>query len=78
MKAIEVGSRVMFSAKFLRSIGTYTGKLPFQQGTVVQMSTFGQARHTPATALVQWDHGGTSRSLLVNLIRVDQRHLELP
>ena len=74
MKPIEIGSRVMMARAFLRSIGVCTGDLCFQQGTVSRIS--GDVDRPGAYATVQWDHGGTSASLIKNLVRVDQRHLE--
>ena len=37
MNKITIGSRVQYSAKFLRSIGEYTGDLPFAKGTVTNL-----------------------------------------
>ena len=34
MNKITIGSKVQYTAKFLRSIGEYTGDMPFARGTV--------------------------------------------
>ena len=50
MSKISVGDRVKYSAKFLRSIGAYTGELPFAKGTVREISHWG----TLTVARVEW------------------------
>ena len=74
MTPIATGARVMYAAKFLRSIGVCTGELPFMQGEVCALQQLGKG--CPGLALVRWDDGGASRVLVCNLINANERPLE--
>lgn len=41
MSAIEIGDKVQYSARFLKSIGCYTGELPFAKGRVTYLQKVG-------------------------------------
>jgi hypothetical protein len=77
MQPINAGDRVMYSARFLRTAGIYTGEIPFMRGTVKELKTIG--KHQFAT--VQWD-GSDDEDLRTlrteNLTRADSLHTELP
>jgi hypothetical protein len=69
---LQVGQRVALARVFLQAIGApATDALWFQRGTVARVVN----ARTP-WALVQWDHGGASRSLLCNLVAVDRLQFE--
>lgn len=55
-KEIEVGDRVAYSVKFLRSIGEYAGDLPHMRGTVKSIRDFGG--ESMSLAEVDWDKQG--------------------
>jgi len=48
---LNVGDKVSYSATFLRSIGVYTGPMPFARGTIEKIDDFGNV----ALAMVNWD-----------------------
>jgi hypothetical protein len=48
---VEVGDKVAFSATWLRSIGAYTGPLPFARGEVTAIRDCGSVK----IAAVAWD-----------------------
>lgn len=70
--AIATGDRVRYSAKFLRSVGLFTGPIPFAIGTVENLAPFGSPGRYLAT--VKWDNDANgelpSRILSVNLVCV--------
>ena len=49
--SIQVGDRVAYSAKFLRSIGCYSGDMPHARGTVTALQPLGQT----TLAVVDWN-----------------------
>ena len=49
---IQVGDRVAYSRKFLQSIGSFTGDLPFARGTVTEIKTLGKEI---VLATINWD-----------------------
>lgn len=55
MSRLEVGSRVKYSAAFLRSVGIYTGALPFARGTIVDVVEYGHRINPWAIATIDWD-----------------------
>lgn len=71
---MDVGDRVMYSARFCRSIGAYAGETPFRVGTVVAVG----ALNGLELVRVRWDDdtGRNSLVLACNLVRRDRRHLE--
>lgn len=76
MSTLKSGARVAFARSFLRSIGTFpSDPLWFQRGTVFKV---GAQVHLngPHLITVQWDHGGTSRSLESNLCAVERLQFE--
>jgi hypothetical protein len=74
MKSIEVGDRVRYSVRFLRSIGAYTGVLPFAQGIVVEMLPL--SRET-TLARIQWDRSDIPDKVnTANLVQVGQTELD--
>ena len=60
---ITVGSRVAYSAAFLRSLAIWAGSAPQMRGQVEAVEPFGDH----AIALVAWDDGSTARVLTLNL-----------
>lgn len=72
---IDVGTRVKFSVKWLRSTGSYTGSLPFATGTVRRITGKGAGR----VATIDWeqpDPNVPARVLVKNLVDVERQHLE--
>jgi hypothetical protein len=69
---INVGDRVAFAAKFLRSIGDYTYDTAQRRGTVIAI-TKGTGWEL---ARIRWDHGVEQSVNPRNLIRADHIHLE--
>ena len=51
MSDIEVGSRVQYASRWLRSTGQIAGWAPHARGTVVDVEPFGRA----TLATVRWD-----------------------
>lgn len=47
---VKVGDRVAISARYLRSVGCYTGELPQARGTVTGLKSYGEI----AVATVDW------------------------
>lgn len=41
VSAIQVGDQVMYSKKWLQSIGEFTGTFPFARGTVTELKPLG-------------------------------------
>jgi hypothetical protein len=72
-REIKAGDRVQYAAKFLRSIGTYTGDLCFAVGTVAEVE-----RHGGTTlATIEWTISRMPRVVHVaNLVTVADKHLE--
>ncbi len=66
---IGVGSRVQYSAAFLRSAGIYTGDLPFAKGEVTAIEKLG-----PGLAVIDWDTPDMmpKRVLVTNLKIVEE------
>ena len=72
-KMISVGERVQYKAAFCRSIGAYTGAIPFARGEVVQIKSLSQETRL---AGMKWD-GDYSGELpkwvnVANLVQVGQ------
>lgn len=44
MSKIEIGSRVKYATRWLKSIACHTGDLPFARGTVVEIVPLGAKR----------------------------------
>lgn len=64
---IKTGDRVAYSARFLRSIGAYTGDLPFARGTVTEIKKLGET----TIAVIDWGNEEmASKVNVVNLCRV--------
>jgi hypothetical protein len=70
--AIAEGTRVMYSAGFLRSTGQVAGEAPFRKGTVTSVAKDPDFR----LARVRWDDGHESGVLVANLWPEGKRHLE--
>ena len=68
-KTINVGDRVQYSTKFLRSCGVVCGDMCFIKGTVV-----GEKNRI---AYVQWDESHTETHGLENAVEVHRSNLEL-
>jgi hypothetical protein len=60
---IKKGDRVGYSAKWLRSVGVYTGELPQRRGTVVSVRRGGRL------VSVKWDDGETNLVAMANLAK---------
>jgi hypothetical protein len=79
---IEVGSRVMFARQFLRNTCQFIGEAPFIEGTVESIGApldKSQGEHSPRLIKVLWDGDKLpTGALSVNLVRKEDRHLELP
>ncbi len=83
---IEVGTRVMYARKFLRSISAFTGVMPFARGTVTALDRHQLDSTGFAIATISWDdeYGLDAedgyllprRVNIANLVREDRLHLE--
>ena len=77
----KVGERVAYSRNFLRSIGVYTGQMPFARGTIDELSVLSGST---MIAHVVWDdmraetpNGSLpSRINVANLVRAKNIHKE--
>jgi len=79
---IEVGTRVRFSRKFLKSTGQFTGPVPFRRGVVTKLTVLGKGGVLPMLAEIAWDANSeesafTGKALTTALVREDRVHLEL-
>ena len=72
-REIKPGDRVQYAARFLRSIGTYTGDLCFAVGTVAEIE-----RHGGTTlATIDWTTSRMPRFVAVaNLVTVAKKNRE--
>ena len=74
MSKIEVGDRVAYSAKFLRSIDAYIGEFPFARGTVIEIVPLGD---DILLATINWHNIFAGEKVNVkNLRKVSDLHLE--
>ena len=64
---IQVGDRVQYSAKFLRSCGMFTGDIPFARGTVTAIEDFGGFL---ALATIDWQNENVPAKVNVNILNV--------
>lgn len=67
---LTIGTRVAYSANFLRSIGCYSGALPFLRGTITALNVL-----SPGCTLadIEWDGDkgeGPTRVNVANLAKV--------
>ncbi len=69
---IQIGTRVVFSRQFLRSISAFTGWHPFAKGEVTAIDDLGSIQ----LAVIKWDDGDSSSVNIGNLIPENRRHLE--
>jgi hypothetical protein len=53
MKVFNIGDRVRYSATFLRSIGCYSGTLPFARGTITAVKNYSKSF---AIATIDWQN----------------------
>jgi hypothetical protein len=53
--SLQVGDRVQFSAKFLRSTGQYTGPVPFLKGTIEEIQPLGAGKDPLMLATIKWE-----------------------
>jgi hypothetical protein len=51
----KIGDRVKYSTIFLRSIGCYTGPLPFAKGTITNLQQFGSRVSGTTLATIDWN-----------------------
>lgn len=72
MTTITVGTRVVFSRPFLRSIHAFTGWHPFAKGEVAEVIDLSSV----TLVRVRWDDGDVSSVNIKNLIPENRRHLE--
>ncbi len=71
---IQAGSKVKYSAKFLRSVGIYSGDIPFARGTVRQLEPLSKET---TLAVIDWNAPGVpERVNVANLIEVGKAYLE--
>jgi hypothetical protein len=64
-RPLAPGDRVQYATRWLRSIGAYTGDLPFARGTVAAVEDHG---HGFVLVRVDWTRGaGSPRVLAANL-----------
>lgn len=72
-REIKAGDRVQYAAKFLRSIGTYTGEICFAVGTVTEVEHHGGT----TLAVIDWTIARMPQTVNVaNLVAVADKHLE--
>lgn len=65
---IEVGSRVQYSAAFLRSTGIVTGDIPFARGVVTEIRYLGAGG--PGLAVIDWDTPHVPTKILVTNLHI--------
>jgi hypothetical protein len=71
--SLQVGDRVQFSAKFLRSTAQYTGPVPFLKGTIKELQPLGAGKDPTVLATIDWDSDDWSGRVNVkNLKKVGQ------
>lgn len=71
----SVGNRVMYSRQWLRSVGIFSGPVPFAVGKIIGIDTLGKSG--PQIAQIRWaDPDMPQRVLTSNLVRADRLHLE--
>lgn len=51
---LRLGDRIKYASRWLRSVGAYTGPLPFARGRVVALKECGRQF---VLATVEWDKG---------------------
>lgn len=71
-KRIVVGTRVRYSAEFLRNTGQFSGEVPHLRGEVTMLEPLGQC----TLATVSWNNGRSSGVLVANLWPCELAHLE--
>lgn len=66
----KVGDKVAYSAKFLRSIGCYTGDMPQARGVITALGEI--SRGGTVIATIEWDRAGDcpEKVNVANLARV--------
>lgn len=65
-----IGSRVKYSARWLKNTATHTGPLPFARGLVIELESLGSI----VLAGIRWDDGGEGHVNTANLAH--ERQLE--
>ncbi len=70
---IQVGDRVMYSRRFLRSIGVYSGDMPFAEATVTRVA---QLSLTLRIVTAESSDGQIMKALDSNLIRATDAAME--
>ena len=63
---LQIGDRVAYSRAFLKSIGCYTGNLPFARGTIAGFKSLGET----VLAEVEWSNDAPARVNVANLCKV--------
>lgn len=67
LNPIQVGDKVKYKAEWLRSVGMYTGPVPFARGVVTALEPVGSM----TLAVIKWDRPGIPERVNVeNLIKV--------
>lgn len=64
----QVGDRVKYSRKFLRSIGTFTGEMPFARGTVRATEKLGEI----TLAVMDWNDDDMPEKVNVNNLTLEE------
>ena len=70
----QVGDKVAYARNFIRSIGAYTGEIPFARGVVTDVTVLSRGQCVIAT--VDWGCED-SRVNVKNLVLVSEIHKEL-
>lgn len=72
MTHLTVGDKVKYSGAWLRSVGIFTGALPFVEGEVTFLQPFGEGE----LVTISWDlHGIPDKVLASNLVKVGEVEL---
>jgi hypothetical protein len=66
---MQVGQRVRYSAKWLRSVGCYTGDLPQARGKIVAIQSVGERLKL---ATIEWDDPSEDVPTKINVLNLER------
>jgi hypothetical protein len=68
---LQIGDKVQYSAKFLRSISCYTGELPFAQGEITELT--GKVGEEYRIATIRWINAfAPDKVNVANLVKIGE------
>lgn len=59
---MQIGTKVMYSRKWLKSTGSYTGVLPFARGTIINIIDLGATK----LAEIEWNDENVPKKVNIN------------